>query len=298
MALWKAIPESIRSELVSQREVGSVSIIYKILRVYQPGGWGERTTLLKQLVDQRVPSALGEWLSSLRAWRRWLTRVQELDVLDRFAAALAKQPCQVAFRLQVTRAALRVDVAPTEPGIQQFAESLLAEGDAAFHGSSTMPLKDTVKVKALDGDGGVTRDDGGKPRDAKDKPRDGGDSKDSKDCKDSKNSKPDVKNVKGDSKNVGSEKPVRRYFLSEAGCKKGQKCSFPHEWKGVSKQGRCWSCGSMEHMKPDCPVKDVPKVKKAISEDTKTKDPGAKTGDNGGPSVICTSGYATLRRSG
>ena len=262
VALLKAIPESIRSELVSQREVGSVSIIYKILRVYQPGGLGERTTLLKQLVDQRVPNALGEWLSSLRAWRRWLTRVQELDIqppdpvlllatLDRFAAALAKQSPQVAFRLQVTRAALRIDVAPTEPGIQQFAESLLAEGEAAFHGASTMPLKDTVKVKALDGDGGVTRDDGGKPRDARDKPRDVGDAKDSKDGKDNKNSKPDAKNVKGDTKNVSSEKPVCRYFLSEAGCKKGQKCSFPHEWKGVSKQGRCWSCGSTQHMKPD-----------------------------------------------
>ena len=34
-----------------------VSIAYKILRVY-----------LKQLVEQKVPPQLGEWLSSLRAW--------------------------------------------------------------------------------------------------------------------------------------------------------------------------------------------------------------------------------------
>ena len=65
---------------MSQREVGSVSIVFKVLRVYQPGGLGERTTLLKQLVDQKVPGLLGEWLSSLRAWRRWLTRVQELGI--------------------------------------------------------------------------------------------------------------------------------------------------------------------------------------------------------------------------
>ena len=56
MALLKAIQESIRSELVSQREVNSVSIVYKILRVYQPGCLGERKTLLKQLVEQKVPS--------------------------------------------------------------------------------------------------------------------------------------------------------------------------------------------------------------------------------------------------
>ena len=46
VALLKAIPESLRSELVSQREVGSVSsIVFKVLRVYQPGGLGKRTTL-------------------------------------------------------------------------------------------------------------------------------------------------------------------------------------------------------------------------------------------------------------
>eukprot|EP00913_Durusdinium_trenchii_P024819 g23295.t1 len=269
VALLKAIPESLRAELVSQREVGSVSIIFKILTVYQPGGLGERTTLLKQLVDQKVPSALGEWLTSLRAWRRWLTRVQELGIqspdpvlllatLDRFAAGLAKHSSQVEFRLQVTRAALRVDVAPTENGIQQFAESLVAEGEAAFHGGSTAPIRETVKVRALDGDGGG-KDDGGKPRDGKEKVKEIADSKDPKDAK---NGKFDPKQSKQDTKNGSSEKPVCRHFLSESGCKKGQKRSFPHEWKGVSKQGRCWTCGSTQHMKPDCPVKDVPKVKK------------------------------------
>ena len=289
VALLKAIPESIRSELVSQREVGSVSIIFKILRVYQPGGLGERTTLLKQLVDQRIPSQLGEWLTSLRAWRRWLTRVQELEIqppdpvlllatLDRYAASLAKLSSQVAFRLQVTRAALRIDVAPTEHGIQQFAESLLAEGEATFHGGSIAPIKDVVKVKALDGDGG-SKEDGMKPRDGKDKSKEPNDSKDSKD---SKNAKSDGKGVKSDGKGVSVDKPVCRYFLSESGCKKGQKCSFPHEWKGVSKQGRCWTCGSTQHMKPDCPVKDIPKVKKEATEDSKTKEGAGKSGEGGG----------------
>ena len=118
----------------------------------------------------------------------------------------------------MTRAALRIDVAPTENGIQQFAESLLAEGEAAFHGGSTAPIKDAIKIKALDGDGGV-KDDGGKPRDYKDKSKDHADSKDTKD---SKNGKTDPKNAKGDSKGNAGDKPVCRYFLSETGCKKGQ----------------------------------------------------------------------------
>ena len=82
----------------------------------------------------------------------------------------------------------------------------------------------------------------------------------------------DAKISKGENKIASGEKPVCRYFLSESGCKKRQKCTFPHEWKGVSKQGRCWSCGSTQHMKPDCPVKDAPRVKKEIPDDKKGKE--------------------------
>ena len=290
VALLKAVPESLRSELVAQREVSSIGIMFKVLRVYQPGGLGERTTLLKQLVDQKVPSHLTEWMVALRAWRRWLTRVQELDIqppdpvlllstLDRFAAALAKHSPQVAFRLQVTRAALRVDTAPTEQSIQHFSESLLAEGEAVFHGGSWLPIKDTVKVKALDGDGPGARDDGQK-KDGKDKVKEPIDSKDGRDGKD-KSGKPDLKPGKGDSKGASAEKPVCRYFLSESGCKKGQKCTFPHEWKGISKQGRCWNCGSSQHMKSECPVKEAPRVKKESLDEKKGKEIESKPVDVG-----------------
>ena len=135
----------------------------------------------------------------------------------------------MAFRLQVNRAALRVDVAPTENGIQQFAESLMAEGEAAFHGGSMAPIKDTVKVKALGGDNGGTKDEG-KPRDGRDKIKENGEGKGTKDAKEAKNDKSEGKNGKGDQKGAASDKPVCRYFLSDNGCKKGQKCPFPHEW--------------------------------------------------------------------
>ena len=166
VALIKALPESLRSELVAQREVSSIGIMFKVLRVYQPGGLGERTTLLKQLVDQKVLSPLSDWMVALRSWKRWLTRVQELGIqppdgvlllstLDRFAAGLAKHSQQVAFRLEVPRAA--VDTAPTEQSVQQFSESLSVEGEAVFHGGSTLPIKESVKVKALDGEANVNQ---------------------------------------------------------------------------------------------------------------------------------------------
>ena len=300
VALLKALPESLRSELVAQREVSSIGIMFKVLRVYQAGGLGERTTLLKQLVDQKVPSPLSEWMVALRLWRRWLTRVQELGIqppdpvlllstLDRFAADPGKHSPQVAFRLQVTRAALRMDTAPNEQSIHQFSESLLAEGEAVFHGGSWLPVKDTVKVRALDGEPQGSKEDNPR-RDARDKPKDSADSKDSKEGKDSKSGKPEAKNAKGDNK-IHGDKPVCRYFISESGCKKGQKCSFPHEWKGVSKQGRCWNCGSAQHMKSECPVKEAPRVKKETSEDPKNKDPSSKSGELGASASGSNGGF-------
>ena len=300
VALLKALPESLRSELVAQREVSSIGILFKVLRVYQPGGLGERTTLLKQLVDQKVPVPLSDWMVALRSWRRWLTRVQELGIqppdpvlllstLDRFAAGLAKHSPQVAFRLQVTRAALRVDTAPTEQSIQQFSESLLAEGEAVFHGGSTLPIKETVKVKVLDGEAAGSKEDQVK-KDGKERSRESGETKEVRGGKDGKQAKQEVRNDKGDYKTSSSDRPVCRYFLSESGCKKGHKCTFPHEWKGVSKQGKCWNCGSTQHMKPDCPVKETPFVKKGMTDDRKGREQEVKVtevessppGGNGG----------------
>ena len=43
--------------------------------------------------------------------------------------------------------------------------------------------------------------------------------------------------------------------------------------------GRCWNCGSSQHMKAECPVKDVPRVKREVAEERKGKEADAKSGD-------------------
>ena len=54
--------------------------------------------------------------------------------LDRFAVVLAKRSAEVAFQLQVARAALQVDVIiPAMQGVERFTQMLLAEGEAARH---------------------------------------------------------------------------------------------------------------------------------------------------------------------
>ena len=168
---------------MSQREVGSVSIVFKVLRVYQPGGLGERTTLLKQLVDQKVPAHC--WVSGFHHFGHG---------------------------------------GGGSPGFKSWASN----HQTLF--SSMAPIKDTVKVKALDGDNGGTKDEG-KPRDGRGKIKENGEGKGTKDAKEAKNDKSEGKNGKGDQKGAASDKPVCRYFLSDTGCKKGQKCPFPHdEW--------------------------------------------------------------------
>ena len=73
--------------------------------------------------------------------------------LDKFAVVLAKTSMEVAFRLQVGRAALQVNLVPTMQGVERFTQVLLAEGEAARHmvcrGANT-----EAKVRALDIDNG------------------------------------------------------------------------------------------------------------------------------------------------
>ena len=156
----QAVPESLRGELIAQRRADSISIIFKVLKTYQPGSLAERSSLLKQLVDQRILSGIGEWLSSLRTWRRWLVRVTELRIqppdpvlllatLDKFAVVLGKISAQVSFRLQIARAALRVDVAPSPHEILQFADTLQAEGETVYHGGGAS-TKEVVKAKTME----------------------------------------------------------------------------------------------------------------------------------------------------
>ena len=76
----KALPESLRSEIIANRALGSTQIIFRVLTRYQPGGLAERTTLLKQLVDVKAPANVSGVTTSLRSWKRWLVRIGELGI--------------------------------------------------------------------------------------------------------------------------------------------------------------------------------------------------------------------------
>ena len=68
--LLKALPQDLRSEIVSSRQISSMQVVFKILTRYQPGGLGECQQLLRQFMDVKVPGSISEIVSSLRSWKR------------------------------------------------------------------------------------------------------------------------------------------------------------------------------------------------------------------------------------
>ena len=52
--LLPATPEELRQDLVANRELWPSAIIYKVLGIYQPGGWSERSSLLAELTQAKT----------------------------------------------------------------------------------------------------------------------------------------------------------------------------------------------------------------------------------------------------
>eukprot|EP00435_Cladocopium_sp_Y103_P057857 s294_g20.t1 len=253
--MLSALPETLKAEVLANRATSTVEVLFRIFTRYQPGGLGERSLLLRQLVDGKQFSTVGEMMEHLRNWKRWLRRAVELQItipdptllagaLEKMGATLTQHSSQVSFRLSSARVLLQIDVNPTVQGVTSYADVLLAEAEAAFH---SVTQQTTAKVKALEvgnqSKGGLT----------------GG------------GAVGEVKKAAGVTATPTRQIPCR-FFASDEGCKKGSECTFKHDWGGVEKQGRCFNCGSTQHSKRDCPVKsrkggDANKAVKAIAGD-------------------------------
>lgn len=145
--------------MVASRLTNAASILFRVLCRYQPGGLGERSKLLHALVEVKPPTSISILLNNHRSWRRWLGRINELNVLapdptllmrslDHFSSFLSKASVQAGFRLSAVRARLQVDTNPTLGTVVAFSEVLTGEAEAQYHGGSELPLN-TTKVKAV-----------------------------------------------------------------------------------------------------------------------------------------------------
>eukprot|EP00435_Cladocopium_sp_Y103_P052700 s362_g16.t1 len=236
--LLAALPEGLKSEVLASRSTNTVEILYRIYTRYQPGGLGEKALLLRQLVDGKASTSAGEFLEQVRGWKRNLRRAQELNVatpdptlligaLDKMSSSIIKSSTQMAFRLNSTRAHLMVDINPTLGSVTTFADAVMAEAEGLLHAGAQ--VNTTVKVKALN-------------QEAVDPPPKG-----------------EGKGSKGADRADRAGKAVCKFFGTEDGCKKGQDCTYIHDWSTLDKSGppRCWTCSSTKHSRRDCTVKAI-----------------------------------------
>ena len=221
--LLRAVPEELKKVLISNRDVSSTAILWRLLTTFQPGGPGEKAHLLKSLTTLSPGATSLDIAMALRQWRRCFQRAREIGAslpdgtllvyaLEAGAAMLGRLDGQSAFRVASARSQLRVDEQPTQDNVCAYSQVLLAEAE-------TLQLASAVSVPG-----------GGKPQ---------------------------VKQLTASpGKPNPSSTPVGtcRFWSSDGGCKHGRSCKFAHPALPDSKD-RCWLCSAVGHRKQDCPTK-------------------------------------------
>ena len=217
--LMPSLPAELRHDLISARQLWPCAILYRILRSYQPGGWGERSMLLTELTMTAQASSAADASTKLRMWRRHRSRALELgatlpDVLlqvralDVVVQGILKQHPQTQFRIASYRMEANIDERPTDETLAQFLELLTAE-------------MDTLQTGTTEASGGSVDKAGASVKMLK--------SSGSSPCK---------------------------FWGSEYGCQKGKQCAYQHDWQSLEdRASRCFVCSSLHHRKSECPVK-------------------------------------------
>lgn len=222
--LLRAVPEELKKVLISNRDVTSTAIIWRLLTTYQPGGAGEKSYILRSLTSLQVGETAMELANGLRQWRRCFQRAQEIEAtlpdgtlmvhgLEPGAALLGKLDAQSAFRVASARSELKIDERPDHDNMWAYSQVLLAEAETlnlvGEQSSSLAPA--SVKQLGVAASGPKTSQQDGA---------------------------------------VG----VCRNWGSEHGCKYGPRCRFQHPPLG-DMATRCWQCSATRHVKMLCPYR-------------------------------------------
>ena len=255
--LLAAVPDHIRNEAISSRRMSTDQLVFRLCVVYQPGGPSERTKLLHSITDAKCGTGNNDILEWLRMWRRNVQRAMELNVtlpdglvllgtLAKCADALSQKSPQIAYRLNMVRQQLNLDQQPFVASILSFTEHLQAEAeDLALSHPSKGPAG-VVKTAALTVPPGI---------------------------------EPPGLHVEKEKK-----KGSCKFWMSETGCKFGDKCKWFHATLDP-KSNRCFNCSGLGHSRQDCPLKsgNVGNTKKAAKVKTPDRNPSG-TGNGKGSS--------------
>ena len=223
----QCLVESVKGDLIARRVVQSMPMImFRLHTCYQPGGASERSTVLSNLQNPTPPTSLEGSLTLLRAWPRWLQRCRDLNMMVPDGSVLARA---------LTMATAKYI---SENSDSQFRTQLLR---SSLRIDSQPTLEDVIKyqrhlqaeVEAMMSSRMAIP-----------------------------SSPVSVKAIgtggPGTTQTTTSPKPQCKYFVKQSGCRRGQKCPYPHDWAVFSKAERakrCLACGSEEHRQKECPTK-------------------------------------------
>eukprot|EP00438_Fugacium_kawagutii_P036614 Skav217824 [mRNA] locus=scaffold889:271892:280114:- [translate_table: standard] len=248
--LLKAISEDLQQTIIADRQLSSTGILFKLYIRYQPGGPGEKSLILKELTSLPKTTNIQELAQALRGWRRHFGRAREVDAalpdgvlllkaLECACQQIAKLDSQAAFRLAQSRSQLSVDERPTTQSIWAYSQCLLAETETlVLMSSSPSPGTDQNQIKVRQVDAGDDHSKPSTPANPKSTPD------------------PDGSTGKGKGGTSSQSETPCKWFRSETGCRSGKNCRWSHSWDGVPDRGsRCWTCGSTQHRKNECPVR-------------------------------------------
>ena len=223
--LLKAVSEDLRGILISNRDMNSTSLVWRLLITFQPGGSGEKGQLLEDLTVLKPANTAESVVVALRHWRRCFQRAQEIGAslpdgtlllkgLEVTAKVLASLDTQTAFRIAQSRSELEVDTALNAPVLWQFSQVLLAEAETLQLTVATSSLKTTTS-----------------------------------------SSGPQAKLLQGAGTNPKQlpANGVCKFWGTTDGCRDGKQCKYPHP-DLADKKDRCWVCSATTHRRSECPV--------------------------------------------
>ena len=230
-----------------------LQVVARLYVIYAPGGLNERELGLRHIQDPNQGTTLKDTVEQLRRWSRWCDRMKELGgslpdcalrikALEKITKTVLSAHPDVAFRTNLTRAALQIDSNPDDLKVVQLHAQLLGELETISHRSGPKE-QDRSKEQAAAKVKGVEAAEGS-PSQAKN-PKPG------------KTPAKAAPNPKGASTAEGapaSGVPCT-FFSGQNGCKKGSDCTFVHNWNGFSaseKSQRCRNCGSKTHRANEC----------------------------------------------
>ena len=275
--LLQVLPETVKRDIVANRTLSSTSILFKLFTLFQPGGGMEKAGLLKHIVEPKIPTNAGDLLGALRQWRRWISRAQELGltlpdptilatVLGRMADALSKLGGhQMSFRISAARQELSMDHRPNAGTIRDFAEYLQAEAEeltlmiGAKGNPSTQPVVPSATTPAV-----KALNYGQGPTD------------------------------QGESEKKQQRAPCR-FWKTDEGCRKGIECTYLHD--ATDMKGRCFGCGSTNHVKKECPVRKASESNPKPERVKKIQKTRTEKAEKSGKPTSSTSSTATIEKT-